>query len=278
MPFERVSIEDERELEQKVIDEISAIEKGLTVIDNQVPTDGKEKLDILCHDKNRQLVILELKMNEDDDMLFQGLIYLDYCNRMKSTLKVTYKDFRVNDEETPRLILLAPSFSDNMLKVVKYIDTVQIDLYEWEYLKLGDQEGLYVKPISVAVLKEERRPWSEEKRREWIQNDEVRKNYVKVYDLIKNLNPKVKIVNHYDWVSCKYRNKVFAYLSVRRTTPYFWLDYKDKTGFHSVKVENITEFNEELKSKVIKGFELVGGKFSTTTEKEKPTPSKEEGE
>jgi hypothetical protein len=42
---------------------------------------------------------------------------------------------------------------------------LRIDLYEWEYLKFGDQKGLRTKPISLTPLTgkaQERKSWKEQ--------------------------------------------------------------------------------------------------------------------
>jgi hypothetical protein len=61
-----------------------------------------------------------------------------------------YKKYKIKDKEPSRLILLAPSFSDNLLKIAQGIANVRIALYEWEYLKFGDKKSLRFKPVSLT--------------------------------------------------------------------------------------------------------------------------------
>jgi hypothetical protein len=150
-----------------IINEINLIEKGLTVICSNVPINEKTTLDILCHDSNGQLIILQLNVEEDDAMLLQGLQSFDYVDKFKSFLKATYNKHKIDDKEKPRLILIAPSFSDAVRRAVESMKGIRIDLYEWEYLKLGDHKGLRLQPIFTWKLvekpKEEKFP---EKKRE----------------------------------------------------------------------------------------------------------------
>jgi len=127
--------------------EISQIEKNLTMICSSVPINDKATLDILCHDANGQLVIVQLSVNEDDVMLLHGIQSLDYVDKFKSFLKATYNKHKIDDAEQPRLILVAPSFSDALRHAVESMKGIHIDLYEWEYLKLGDHKGLRLQPI-----------------------------------------------------------------------------------------------------------------------------------
>jgi len=131
----KIDVESKQELEQMITKDIDQIEKGLTVVCSHVPINDKATLDILCHDNNGQLVILQLNVNEDDDMLLQGIQSLDYVDKFKSFLKATYSKFNINEKKKPRLILVAPSFSDTLCHAVEYMQGVNVELYGWEYLK-----------------------------------------------------------------------------------------------------------------------------------------------
>ncbi len=143
--------------------EINQIEKDLTVICSNVPISDKATLDILCHDGNGQLVVLQLDVSEDDIMLLHGMQSLDYVNKFKSFLKATYNKHKIDDKENPRLILVAPSFSDALRRIVESMKEIRIDLYEWEYLKLGDHKGLRLQPIFTWKPTEKSKEETEEK-------------------------------------------------------------------------------------------------------------------
>jgi hypothetical protein len=169
MSIEKIRVENRQELEQMITRDINLVEKGLTVICSDVPINEKTTLDILCHDSNGQLVIIQLSVEEDDIMLLQGIQSLDYVDKFKSFLKATYNKYKIDDKEKPRLILIAPSFSSAMRQAVESMKGMRIDLYEWEYLKLGDHKGLRLQPIFASAApqkykeKEEKPP---EKKRE----------------------------------------------------------------------------------------------------------------
>jgi hypothetical protein len=149
--------------------EIGQIEKDLNVICSNVPINDSATLDILCHDANGQLVILQLSVNEDDIMLLHGIQGFDYIDKVRFFLKATYNKHKIDDKEKPRLILIAPSFSDALLHAVESMKGIRIDLYEWEYLKLGDHKGLRLQPIFVWESSEKSKEYEEkapEKKRE----------------------------------------------------------------------------------------------------------------
>jgi hypothetical protein len=160
--IEKIKVESQQELEQMVTREIGQVEKDLNVICNHVPINDKTMLDVLCHDPNGQLVILQIGVNEDDIMLLHGIQSLDYVDKFKSFLKATYNKHRIDDNEKPRLILVAPGFSDALKRAVESMNGIRIDLYEWEYLKLGDNKGLRLQPVFAfpppEIPREEPRP------------------------------------------------------------------------------------------------------------------------
>jgi hypothetical protein len=161
--IEKIRVESDQELEQMVTKEIGQVSNDLTIICSNVSINDKTTLDILCHDSNGQLVVVQLSVNEDDLMLFHGMQSLDYVSRFKTFLKATYNKHRIDDQEQPRLILIAPSFSDTLRHTVESMKSVRIDLYEWEYLKLGDHKGLRLQPIFAWTPTEMPREVKEEK-------------------------------------------------------------------------------------------------------------------
>ncbi|NIO38159.1 DUF91 domain-containing protein, partial [Candidatus Bathyarchaeota archaeon] len=150
MSIEEIRVKNERELEDIIVKETESIERGLTLIGNQIPVNAHTKLDVLCHDENGQLVVFKISTNEDDLMLFEGLKALNHLDTTKHMLKFYYQNFKISDNEPTRLILLAPSFSKNLLTIADHISGIRIDLYEWEYLRFGDTKGLRIKPISLS--------------------------------------------------------------------------------------------------------------------------------
>jgi len=167
--IEKLKVESHQELEQMIAKEMNQVEKDLTVICNNVSINDKTTLHVLCHDNNGQLVIVQLSVSEDDIMLLHGIQSLDYVDKFKTFLKATYNKHKIDDKEKPRLVLIAPSFSDALRLAVESMKGIRIDLYEWEYLKLGDHKGLRLQPIFTWAPTEEPKEKEEkpvEKKRE----------------------------------------------------------------------------------------------------------------
>jgi len=56
-------------------------------------------------------------------------------------LAATNPKSKVDATKPPRVILLLPECSEETVRLVKRIKDVRIDLYTWEYLKIGDYKG-----------------------------------------------------------------------------------------------------------------------------------------
>lgn len=148
--IEGITVKNKDSLEKIVVEEIAKIESGLTVIGRQIPINDHATVEILCHDDNGQLVVFKLSTSEDDMMLFEGLYTLNEVNRVRRMLKFFNKNYRISEKEPTRLILLAPSFSNNLLTIANSISSAKIALYEWEYLQFGDNKALRVEPLSPS--------------------------------------------------------------------------------------------------------------------------------
>jgi len=149
MPIEQISVKDKQELEKIVTEEMNAIESGLTVIYNNIKIDPKTNLDVLAYDADGRIVVIQLSTTEEDNMFFEGLRCLNYIDTVKPMLKAAHKEAKINESTMPRLILLAPSFSSNLRNVVENTNVIEVDLYEWDYLQIGDKKGLYAHPVFV---------------------------------------------------------------------------------------------------------------------------------
>lgn len=150
MAISRIAIKNESELQKIVEADISIVERGLTVICNNMPIDSKTNLDMLCHDDDGQLVILKMSTKENDNMFFEGLKILAYVNNVKPLLKFSYKDYKINDTKMPRLVFLAPSFSPQLIDVVGQMQGIQMDLYTWEYFEFDDKKALHLEPAWLS--------------------------------------------------------------------------------------------------------------------------------
>ncbi|MBI5828730.1 MAG: DUF91 domain-containing protein [Chloroflexi bacterium] len=136
-----VSISERDELEPIIVDNPEAIEKGFKIVSRQLQTPSGP-LDLLAISEDGTLVVVELKNEPTDGHLGHGLRYYDWCRQNLAWIAQAHADkkFPINVKALPRLYLVAPSFTDTVKQVAKYI-AVGIDLKLFEYQAVKNEKN-----------------------------------------------------------------------------------------------------------------------------------------
>src|SRR5580692_4421875 len=112
--FKRLEIDLERELESQIIKDIEALEDGLIYLSHQRSANGNY-IDVLAADSDGVLIVIELKVDKDDEMLLQALEYYDYVSSNRDRLAKEYAaKAKIVDQEDPRIMLVASGFSERL--------------------------------------------------------------------------------------------------------------------------------------------------------------------
>lgn len=145
----------EIQLEALLMGDIEVIEEGMVVLGNQIDTRSVGELDVLAVAEDGELNVIELKIKEIDSQLFQGLRYLDWVNNNVTLISKIYtkeKQVKINEALFPRLVLIAPSFSKNLITAVKYINSIYIDLFDYDVIQSGKNRKLMLRYIEVDEI------------------------------------------------------------------------------------------------------------------------------
>lgn len=139
----------EKELERIIVENPELIEEGFQIVANQLYTDSGP-LDILAVDKNGYLCVIELKSEANEGHLDQGLRYYDWCvQNLAWILKAYSSKFNIVTKDRPCLMLVAPSFTDTVLRIAKYVGD-NAYLYLYKYIAFEDECG--EKGITCTVI------------------------------------------------------------------------------------------------------------------------------
>jgi Holliday junction resolvase-like predicted endonuclease len=260
MTFTEIEIE-ERNLEAAIIKNPGAIEKGLTVLDHQVPA-GTGKIDILGVDSGGILTIIELKVTEDDTVLMQSVEYYDWVSQNTDRLAERYREkspkVDIDAEEAPRLILVAPTFSLSLKTCCKYINA-DVDLFEYVYLKAKTGEkGIFCKRVDLGPpATPPSRPLKEEDHINYITNPAMKQVCKEAIGQIKGIGEDIEVRPTRSVLSFKHANRVIAYIDTKREFFYIyfprrgrnwvWQAVEKKRDFPSDILEGIRDFYHKLK-------------------------------
>lgn len=124
----------EQMLEDLIRQYVDSLEEGLRYIHHQRIT-GSGRLDMLLVDSGNALVLAELKVIEDDGMLFQALDYYDHVSSHLESFARLYSTFSIDPTQPVRLFLIAPSFSQFLIARCKWIDA-PISLFTYKCIKM----------------------------------------------------------------------------------------------------------------------------------------------
>jgi len=238
----------EKELEDMLKDNLHLIEEGLKFIDNQIVA-GRGPLDILAVDNGGSLVVMELKVVESDDMLVQALDYYDWTLEHIDSVKRMYPRFNVDYEQSPRLILVAPSFSQTLLRRAVYL-TMSPELFTFKCLEVDGDRGLVFDPLSLPPPP---LPPLGPKPPQWfidyITNSGAKALMMRARDELQALCGEFKDIEESAtqyYIGYKIKGKrIFATLSSTRN--YFWLNTQDKDGeWKGFKIQNKNDYDKAM--------------------------------
>ncbi len=214
--YKKVDV-SEQQLEDIIRHSSDLIEEGLIFVDHQKQAAGG-RLDVLFVDSGHSLVVAELKVIEDDGMLFQCLDYYDHVAARIETYARLYQNHNIDPTQPVRLLLNAPNFSQALVNRCKWIDA-PISLFTYSCIKLEKSDDI------LPVFSEQAIPSPPETvvvhklddQLSYITDEGVRAGVSKVLEQIKQLKPgRISIDALKYAISLKVDGRVFAYLHPRR--------------------------------------------------------------
>lgn len=117
LEINKTLIISEKQLEDFIKKNLNKIEDGLSLISTQYPIKNAF-IDILAEDKNKNKVIIELKVKQDERLIWQTIYYpMEYLKEHK-------------DLKNVRIITICPNYDDWLLSPLKTIDNIEIYSYK----------------------------------------------------------------------------------------------------------------------------------------------------
>lgn len=151
--LEDIYLKEVSQLEPLVIETIGKVEEGLGFLDKQFELEkGLHRLDILACDINGSVVIIELKAVEANMSIIAQTI--NYHNRIEIYIKLLAKIFpEINPKKKVRIILIAPSFSEDVIITLEKINMIDFSLFEITTKTTSEEDNTYVsyKPITINI-------------------------------------------------------------------------------------------------------------------------------
>jgi hypothetical protein len=141
----------EKELHIIIQKEIDAVEEGLRLLQYEYPS-GKGILDFLCIDSGGRLVIIEVKLHEDENILFQALRYFSDIDKNRYLIATLFSKESINLDESPRIILIAERLSEDLRRLSTLV-IPEVELLEYSSVILPDgDKGIVYHSVSLPTI------------------------------------------------------------------------------------------------------------------------------
>lgn len=262
--LKKVKPKNEKELHSIIQKELDALEEGLELLKYEFGL-SKGIPDFLCIDSGGRLVVIEVKLQEDENILFQALRYYNEIDKNRFIIAKGFSDKNINPEEHPRIILVAERFSDDIRRLSTLV-IPDIELYEYTLLITPNgKEGICYHPVSLPKTEEvPPKPKSIEEIKRYITKDSLNPTFDKVIKEIKGIGKDIEHYTTTEYVGFKYRGRQISYIWPHRKSFDIAVANIDEEGsglgYESIRIETGTEDYKELIKKIKNSFVNLGGK------------------
>lgn len=215
--FVKDEADNETELHQIIMEDIEALEEGITILKNEFKCGDRGSADLLYVDSGNRLGIIEAKLDTDEDIIFQGLRYYDWVTKNRHAVASMFPEVKINPNEEPRLTLIAKSFSDDIRSLTTHIRP-NVELYEYTVLRSKDNDrGLCFHPVTPPKIEEIlSEPTTEKDLIEYITDEKLRNLFKEKIKEIQGINSKIKRRATQNYLGFLYKGRFIAGLGPLR--------------------------------------------------------------
>ena len=253
--FNKFKPETERELHSIIEKEIELLEEGLVILKHEFALE-KGTPDFVCVDSGGQLVIIEVKLNEDSNMLFQALRYYNEIDKKRYSFKEIFSDKTIDSTQHPRIILIAETVSDE-LKQLSTLVVPDVDIYEYTTLSSQDGlQGICYHPALLPKIEEPLpKPVTIEDLSEYITNESLKPLFDSIIKDVKKISEGIEEYATTGYVGFKYKNRLIGWLTPNRKSFDFGVnvideDTKSILDQPSIRIKTGAENWDEIMEKI----------------------------
>jgi len=265
MPIlKKIKPKNEKELHSIIEKEIDALEEGLELLKYEFGL-VKGTPDFLCVDSGGRLVIIEVKLQEDENILFQALRYYNEIDKERYAIAKMFSDKNVDPEEHPRILLVAEKFSDDLRRLATLV-VPEIELYEYTVLCTHDgKQGICYHSVSLPKIEEiPTKPPTIDELKDYITKEPLKPLFDKLIEEVKNIGKGIEEYATQGYVGFKYKGRQIAWLGPQRKSFDIGAVIIDENAhvvdYESTRIETGSENYADIIEKIKKSFENIGGK------------------
>lgn len=144
----KLQVEDITKLQSLVIENIDAIEPGLTVLDSRLLL-GHATIDVIALDDVRgALVLVAVGFTANEEMLLNVVEAYSWCLEYPGALERLYPSCQISEECPPRLLFVVERMSDAFQRKLKQLGFPEVDCVELRHLDVDGVPAVYFESIA----------------------------------------------------------------------------------------------------------------------------------
>ena len=258
--------QNEKELHTIIEKELDSLEEGLELLKYEMDT-GTGIPDFLCVDSGRRIVIIEVKLHEDEYVLFQALKYYNEIDKHRYVIAQMFPNKKINAKEHPRIILIAEKFSDEIRRLTTLV-VPDVELYEYTVvIDSKNNKGIVFHPVTLPKIDETlTEPTTIQDHIDYITKEDLKPVLEKVRNEIKSIGGEIKEYATQDYIGFKFRGRQFAWIPTHRKSFDLGAHIIDDKGhlldYESIRIEDGKENYSEILEKIKEAYKNLGGKLN----------------
>lgn len=261
MPLKEAKITNEAELEEILNDSPEMVEEGFKLLRSQRrTTPHRKRLDLLGVDSNGTLTVVELKAKEDGEQLPQAIEYFDWLLERGLSFFRDYFSEQNIEIRTPRIILIAPEFSERTIKLCKYIlEDVQVSLRQYLCFDVDGKKEIKLVDKPIPPRNEiEGPPPTVNKLVDYIEDEEARKCFEKAIELIMDIDKdKVRHTELPYRINFIHKSSGLKFAELYPRKKYFIAKWREAEEWNEANIRTLEEFQKIIDEKIKKAVGLI---------------------
>ncbi len=211
------------------------------------------------------MVIIEVKLHEDENILFQALRYYGDIDRDRYVLTNLFKTKKVDPEQSPRIILIAERISEDIRRLSTLV-VPEIELLEYSAVVLpsGEKSILYHSVSLPVVASPPSEPQSVDKLIAYLTDDSLKPLLETMRNTIKGLGKGIEEYATQSYIGYKHLSgRQFAYIRIFRKEIEFGAHIIDENkqllDYEGIRVKRGDEDYSEILGKIKRSYVNLGG-------------------
>jgi hypothetical protein len=119
----------------------------MRTIDARIPCGPRDDIDLLALDRANQLTIIDVEITGGDGLLLRGVSHVDWVMRHVALVQRMYQGWMIDGSRQPRLVLIAPQFSQLLRSAVRQITRPDVTCFRYHGVVLFGGTGIFFEPV-----------------------------------------------------------------------------------------------------------------------------------